>query len=112
MKFNKSLQSEIDLLDEEVQEMVEMLSSDDEGDRLVAAVNLQQECDEDTIPFLIHALEDSSSSVQLIAVTTLWEMANAKAVLPLLECINSKSCLLYTSPSPRDLSTSRMPSSA
>ena len=26
--------------------------------------------------------------------------------------INSYSCLLYTSPSPRDLSTSRMPSSA
>ena len=26
--------------------------------------------------------------------------------------LNSKSCLLYTSPSPRDLSTSRMPSSA
>ena len=26
--------------------------------------------------------------------------------------ITSKSCLLYTSPSPRDLSTSRMPSSA
>ena len=25
---------------------------------------------------------------------------------------NSQSCLLYTSPSPRDLSTSRMPSSA
>ena len=25
---------------------------------------------------------------------------------------NSKDCLLYTSPSPRDLSTSRMPSSA
>ena len=72
MKFNQSLQSEIDLLDEEVQEMVEMLSSDDEGDRLVAAVNLQQECYEDTIPFLIHALEDPSSSVQLIAVTTLW----------------------------------------
>eukprot|EP00831_Metopus_contortus_P053877 TRINITY_DN4527_c0_g1_i4.p1 TRINITY_DN4527_c0_g1~~TRINITY_DN4527_c0_g1_i4.p1 ORF type:complete len:230 (-),score=30.80 TRINITY_DN4527_c0_g1_i4:133-822(-) len=27
-------------------------------------------------------------------------------------CANHKSCLLYTSPSPRDLSTSRMPSSA
>ena len=26
--------------------------------------------------------------------------------------LNSKYCLLYTSPSPRDLSTSRMPSSA
>ena len=27
-------------------------------------------------------------------------------------CIISKSCLLYTSPSPRDISGSRMPSSA
>ena len=27
-------------------------------------------------------------------------------------CFNLRSCLLYTSPSPRDLSTSRMPSSA
>ena len=27
-------------------------------------------------------------------------------------CVNDYSCLLYTSPSPRDLSTSRMPSSA
>ena len=26
--------------------------------------------------------------------------------------LDNKSCLLYTSPSPRDLSTSRMPSSA
>ena len=31
-----------------VQEMVEMLSSDDEGDRLEAVVNLQQNGDEDT----------------------------------------------------------------
>ena len=28
------------------------------------------------------------------------------------ELLKDKSCLLYTSPSPRDLSTSRMPSSA
>ena len=27
-------------------------------------------------------------------------------------CVGSTTCLLYTSPSPRDLSTSRMPSSA
>ena len=27
-------------------------------------------------------------------------------------CYRGKTCLLYTSPSPRDLSTSRMPSSA
>eukprot|EP00831_Metopus_contortus_P015805 TRINITY_DN16570_c0_g1_i2.p1 TRINITY_DN16570_c0_g1~~TRINITY_DN16570_c0_g1_i2.p1 ORF type:complete len:305 (+),score=25.49 TRINITY_DN16570_c0_g1_i2:144-1058(+) len=37
-----------------------------------------------------------------------------KVVLPLLQHIGApcESCLLYTSPSPRDLSTSRMPSSA
>ena len=29
-----------------------------------------------------------------------------------IEAMGSKACLLYTSPSPRDLSTSRMPSSA
>ena len=29
-----------------------------------------------------------------------------------LDYINAGACLLYTSPSPRDLSTSRMPSSA
>ena len=33
--------------------------------------------------------------------------------IAVIECYYlSKSCLLYTSPSPRDLSTSRMPSSA
>ena len=90
MKFNQSLQEEVYLLDEDIQEMVEMLSSEDEGDRIVAAVNLQQECDEATVPFLIHALNDSSTSVQLTAVTTLWELANANAVLPLMNCINSK----------------------
>ena len=30
----------------------------------------------------------------------------------ILETLNLETCLLYTSPSPRDLSTSRMPSSA
>ena len=33
-------------------------------------------------------------------------------VLPLESLCNSKVCLLYTSPSPRDISGSRMPSSA
>ena len=35
-----------------------------------------------------------------------------KHVKVLVEAISMLSCLLYTSPSPRDLSTSRMPSSA
>ena len=32
--------------------------------------------------------------------------------LPAVNVVGSNTCLLYTSPSPRDLSTSRMPSSA
>ena len=39
--------------------------------------------------------------------------SNIKAKVKLLKKPNYlRSCLLYTSPSPRDLSTSRMPSSA
>ena len=37
-----------------------------------------------------------------------WHTASASTKYPGISCI----CLLYTSPSPRDLSTSRMPSSA
>ena len=44
-------------------------------------------------------------------------IAQLEALLELIEGntkiqSNSEACLLYTSPSPRDLSTSRMPSSA
>ena len=46
-----------------------------------------------------------------------WKVKNAKKVFltgikGALAVSGSKTCLLYTSPSPRDLSTSRMPSSA
>ena len=37
---------------------------------------------------------------------------NVETALMVEETVRSNSCLLYTSPSPRDLSTSRMPSSA
>ena len=53
VKFSQSLQNEIKLLDDDIQEMVQMLSSEEEEDRIVAAVNLQQECDEETIPFSV-----------------------------------------------------------
>ena len=44
-----------------------------------------------------------------------WEQHAASAhkqPLKVLEILDNNNCLLYTSPSPRDLSTSRMPSSA
>ena len=39
-------------------------------------------------------------------------IAEATRATELLKVARAKLCLLYTSPSPRDLSTSRMPSSA
>ena len=90
MILPNGLEEELQFLDDESKEIVELLFSTNEDDRLVSAVTLQQLGDEDTIPFLIHALDDSSTSVQLIAVTSLWEMANEKAVIPLMKCINSK----------------------
>ena len=90
MILPNGLKEELQFLDDESKEIVELLFSTNEDDRLVSAVTLQQLGDEDTIPFLIHALDDSSTSVQLIAVTSLWEMANEKAVIPLMKCINSK----------------------
>ena len=45
----------------------------------------------------------------------IWDRGKEKMTTvhyPYLESSNPKACLLYTSPSPRDLSTSRMPSSA
>ena len=40
------------------------------------------------------------------------EVGNGKAVVQVFEGTTGLSCLLYTSPSPRDRSLSRMPSSA
>ena len=44
--------------------------------------------------------------------TQLAAVAALSSTFFLWDKVQSKSCLLYTSPSPRDLSTSRMPSSA
>ena len=44
------------------------------------------------------------------AVTSISDNSNKIAIV--LERHENRFCLLYTSPSPRDLSTSRMPSSA
>ena len=38
--------------------------------------------------------------------------SQAEYLNELRKCVERPACLLYTSPSPRDLSTSRMPSSA
>ena len=70
------------------------------------------------------------TAAELDLLQTLWPLGSATAkqvheamladkpdlaygtVLRLMQIMHTKGCLLYTSPSPRDLSTSRMPSSA
>ena len=48
----------------------------------------------------------------IMSRTDIIDEKKAQQAMELLRGINAKACLLYTSPSPRDLSTSRMPSSA
>ena len=50
--------------------------------------------------------------VSLVNDVTVRTRGNALFQCIRLDGVNSMTCLLYTSPSPRDLSTSRMPSSA
>ena len=53
-----------------------------------------------------------ASDVQLTNVRGVFDRAMAEYTLGLIFVFAKGICLLYTSPSPRDLSTSRMPSSA
>lgn len=74
-------------LDEELKEPAEMVFSESDDDRLVAVVSLQHLCDEDSVPFLVHALNDTSDDVVFTAVTSLWEIASQAAVIPLIDCL-------------------------
>ena len=84
-----NLQSQFDDLDDELISPVQLLFSDSLDDRLVGVVNLQYLCDEQTVPFLVAALADTSQEVVLTAVTSLWEIANQSAVEPLMSCLSS-----------------------
>ena len=65
---------------------------------------------------VLRALYESgrTNELQVVAINDLGD-ANSNAHLTKYDTAHGQfpySCLLYTSPSPRDLSTSRMPSSA
>ena len=51
-------------------------------------------------------------TIQACAIRGEWSALEGRAAIFGVSVDDVKSCLLYTSPSPRDLSTSRMPSSA
>ena len=58
-------------------------------------------------PALVTRVDESKAKAVLERCNTQLVHFEARA-----RCLTSGTCLLYTSPSPRDLSTSRMPSSA
>ena len=67
--------------------------------------------------FLVNRLISADATVSGINITILKPVDNRDAVYEILSHVRAliddfETCLLYTSPSPRDLSTSRMPSSA
>ena len=84
-----SLSDAFESLDDELKSPVEMLLSDSVDDRIVGVVSLQHLCDEESVPFLIHALHDSSDDVVFTAVTSLWEIASQASVVPLIDCLYS-----------------------
>lgn len=84
-----SLRDVFESLDDELKFPVEMLLSDSVDDRIVGVVSLQHLCDEESVPFLIHSLNDSSDDVVYTAVTSLWEIASQSSVVPLIDCLYS-----------------------
>ena len=56
--------------------------------------------------------ENKSDVISSLILEPLVQCASGMGIYNKLYLKEARSCLLYTSPSPRDLSTSRMPSSA
>ena len=79
---------------------------------LILHADHEQNCSTSTVRIVGSSLSSIYASVSA-GINALWGPLHGganQAVIEMLEQISS--CLLYTSPSPRDLSTSRMPSSA
>ena len=64
----------------------------------------------------LSVIDSNKENFELIGISANSNVEKVNKVIkkynPKYIYINDKSCLLYTSPSPRDLSTYRMPSSA
>ena len=73
------------------------------NERLIKFLNLQLK---------LYSQEDVYNTAALYGSTVLQMCQQPHGLWHLKKSMQSLSCLLYTSPSPRDLSTSRMPSSA
>ena len=94
------------------------VGNDDQWAKLVSSLSLEDKTSDDwaSNPGRISARDEIESLLaDAVSVYTREELSSLLAHIP-CSPVNTISealaCLLYTSPSPRDLSTSRMPSSA
>ena len=82
-------------------------------DELFEAITLIQTNKIERFPVILYGSDFWSGCIDWIKNTVCQKFNNVSTnEMFLFELVDSKDCLLYTSPSPRDLSTSRMPSSA
>src|SRR5674476_819357 len=96
----------LDISQTRIQELIRDLSHKNEDMRWGAAFALAR-IGVPAVDLLIPALDDKDSVVRLRAAWALGQIGDQRAVDRLIY-----TCLLYTSPSPRDRQKSRMPSSA
>ena len=97
---HKQLDELRDLIGGDQDSLVELIKTFlEEGQEMILEMETSLEsADLDTLRRCAHSMKSSSQEFGAI------DLSELNATL--------ESCLLYTSPSPRDLSTSRMPSSA
>ena len=103
-KTKEELQAELQVLQAEVKRLKETQAEES------ATQENAEEAEQ-----VWEALEDADEDIEIKAETLCrWGAARAGAIViaPVVGTAALMACLLYTSPSPRDLSTSRMPSSA
>ena len=90
-----------------------LLSSPNAAVRRRAALAAGRIGNEGSVAALANLLEtDNDAGVRSMAAFALGEVESAAGANVLLTTLKNTSCLLYTSPSPRDRQKSRMPSSA
>ena len=86
------------------------------GEEIFALVCVDESEDEPILilhnPIKMKPLHPQSNQLNYIKVTPWMELSEEDMFVLRMDKVITMTCLLYTSPSPRDLAVSRMPSSA
>ena len=84
----------------------------DEGLKSIRLALLEADVSLEVVKEFINRVKPKALGQEIVRSTSPGQMVVKIVYDELVSFLGDKTCLLYTSPSPRDLSTSRMPSSA